>query len=138
MLEALGLIESLQWLIDNLRVKSGIDATLEVTGEYYRFPPDTEVMLFRIAQEALNNVRKHSRANEATVKMEFMPQKTILSIRDNGQGFKLNEKVGDEYSDLSKLGLIGMQERARLLGGTLMIESEIGKGTTVAVEIQGT
>ncbi|MFO8100628.1 MAG: ATP-binding protein [Dehalococcoidia bacterium] len=135
MLEALGLTEALQWLVDSLRIKSGVEAALEVTGENHRFPPDTEVLLFRIVQEALNNVRKHSRADEATVKIDFGPQKTTMSISDNGQGFQLDDKVGDRYPELSRLGLIGMQERARLLGGTLTVESEVNKGTTVIVEI---
>ncbi|MFO8101365.1 MAG: PAS domain S-box protein [Dehalococcoidia bacterium] len=135
MLETLGLTEALQWLVDNLRVKSGVEAALEISGENRRFSPDTEVLLYRIVQEALNNVRKHSRADEATVKIDFMPQKTTMSISDNGQGFQLDSKVGDEYPDDSRLGLIGMQERARLLGGTLTMESEVNKGTTVIVEI---
>jgi signal transduction histidine kinase len=92
-----------------------------------------ELVMFRIAQEALSNVRRHSRANNAEVMVEFDDKKVRMTIRDNGKGFTLPEKVGDLLKK-GRLGLAGMQERIQLLNGSLKIESQPGKGTTVVIE----
>ena len=133
-LEALGLIEALQWLIDDFEGKQNVGACLEVNGIPRRFAPESELLLFRIAQEALNNVRKHSQAIEVLVTVEFSPSSVKLSITDDGQGFTVPEFVGD-YTHSGKLGLMGMQERARLLSGTLTILSELGKRTTITADV---
>jgi signal transduction histidine kinase len=91
-------------------------------------------VLFRIAQEALNNVKKHSGATRATVKLEYKPKKIILKVTDNGRGFELPERLSD-LASIGKLGLTGMEERARLLGGTLQVQSKLGQGTTVTAEL---
>ena len=103
-------------------------------GSVHRLPPETELVLFRIAQEALRNVWKHSGASKAWVTVEFGDDKVILSIKDNGKGFELPERIGD-LATVGKLGLAGMQERAQLIGGRLTIQSELGKGTTVTAEV---
>ena len=93
-------------------------------------------MLFRIAQEGLRNVKKHSQATEAVVRVEFTQKKTKLSVADNGSGFELPEVLGD-FAGKGKLGLIGMHERVRLLDGSFSVKSQVGKGTTVAVAVAG-
>jgi two-component system sensor histidine kinase DegS len=91
-------------------------------------------LMFRIAQEALRNACKHAQASRAWVTVEFGDGKIILTVTDNGKGFELPKRLSDLASS-GKLGLAGMEERARLLGGSLTLHSEPGKGTTVTVEV---
>lgn len=133
-LDDLGLVPALEWLTSDLTNHFGIAIGIGLFGSPYRLPPDTELVLFRIAQEALRNVWKHSEASRAWVTVEFDEAKTILTVKDNGKGFELPKRVGD-LASTGKLGLAGMQERAQLIGGMLTLHSEPGKGTTVAVEV---
>ncbi len=135
MLDELGLIFALEWLVDEVGARSGIETSLQVMGDERRFSQWIELLLFRIAQEALNNAHKHSSANKAVVRLGFNVEKTTLKIIDNGQGFKLPELLATESMYSGKLGIVGMRERANLFGGDLTIESEIGKGTTITVEV---
>jgi len=89
---------------------------------------------FRITQEALRNVWRHSKATQAEVMVEFDERKTRVTVSDNGKGFNLPETIGDLARD-GKLGLAGMQERARLLSGTLTVQSQLGRGSSITVEI---
>ena len=134
MLDDLGLLAALRWLVSELKEQHGIEADLRVLGTERRFTPETELVLFRIAQEAMRNVGRHSQASKAEATIEFGDDRIRVSIKDNGVGFHLPENLED-LSRTGKLGLIGMQERMRLLDGSIKIESEPGKGTTVMVEI---
>ena len=134
MIDDLGLVPALEWLTSDLTNHFGIPIGMGLFGSAHRFPPDTELILFRIAQEALRNVCKHSEASRAWVTLEFSDDKAILTIKDNGKGFRLPERIGD-LASAGKLGLAGMQERAQLVRGKLTLHSEPGKGTTVTVEI---
>jgi PAS domain S-box-containing protein len=132
-LDRLGLVAALEWLASSIEKLSGIDVKVEKSGAERRLPGEVELVMFRIAQEALSNVRRHSRANNAEVMVEFDDKKVRMTIRDNGKGFALPEKV-DDLLKKGKLGLAGMQERIQLLNGSLKIESQPGKGTTVVIE----
>ena len=90
--------------------------------------------MFRITQEALNNVRRHSEATEVNVTLEFSKEMVKLVIQDNGKGFLLKDIDGFPYQE--RIGLIGIEERARLLDSTLQIDSKPGKGTTISVEFK--
>ncbi len=136
MLEDLGLLATLQGLTDDLVNQQGIGAQFNVQGIPRRLPPDTELALFRIAQEALSNVGKHSQATECAVGVELSPETIKLTISDNGQGFELRA-VDNNSAYSGKLGLTGMQERAKLIDGTLTISSQPGKGTSVVLEVRG-
>jgi len=107
---------------------------LAVRGHQRRLASETELVLFRITQEALRNVKKHSRASTAVVTVEFSDTRIRITVSDNGKGFQLPEMTGN-LAHMGKLGLIGMQERAQLLGGTLTLRSELGQGTTVVVDV---
>jgi len=133
MLDDLGLLPSLEWLSDDLEGQFGIKADLRVLGTERRFIPEAELLFFRIIQEAVSNVRRHAEASQVEITIEYDEGKTRGIIRDNGKGFELPKNLG-ELSRTGKLGLVGMEERARLLGGSLSLESEPGKGTTVVVE----
>ncbi len=132
-LDDLGLTAALEWMADDLR-EQGSDGHFELLGTEQSLPNEVELLLFRIVQEALSNTRRHAEASSVWITMEFGSDKAILIIKDNGKGFKLPEKVED-LAGVGKLGLAGMQERAVLLGGKLTLQSEPGKGTTVAVEV---
>ncbi|MFC2027835.1 PAS domain S-box protein [Chloroflexota bacterium] len=134
MIDELGLVEALQWQVDDLQLRHGINISLRIIGPKRNLSPETELLLYRIAQEALNNVRKHSNASEVTVVIEFDSSVTKLTITDNGEGFELPETIA-EFAALGKLGLIGMQERVRLLNGTYTVSSKLGAGTTISVKI---
>jgi len=133
-LDDLGLPAALEWMTDNLVISYGIEAQVEVKGKEYELPSEVQLLLFRIAQEALNNIRRHAQATYTLVTVEFAPNKTTLTIRDNGKGFLLKEKI-DHMPATGKLGLAGMQERAQLLGGSLTIKSQPGKGTVITVVV---
>ena len=131
-LDDLGLLPALESLADEL-TRIGIVTDIKIVGEARRLPAETEVALFRIAQEALRNVWRHSRASRAQLTIEFSDNRLVIVISDNGKGFELPRRLGD-LAGTGKLGLAGMQERARLLGATLTLQSEPGAGTTVTVE----
>ena len=133
MLEELGLLKALQWLASDMTDQHGIDVLFKIQGNPRRLSSEVELALFRIAQEALNNIVKHAAATEAMVQMIFNIEKTTLTISDNGKGFELPEVIS-KFAYSGKMGLMGMQERARLLGSTLTVKSASGRGTTVSVE----
>lgn len=132
-LDDLGLIPAVKWLAAELQKNEGIETAVEITGTQRTLSPETELMLFRIVQEALTNIRRHSRATRAEVKIAFLDNGVKVSVRDNGKGFEM-----PHLSDLArtgKLGLAGVRERAELLGGKLHVDSRHGEGTTLTVDI---
>lgn len=133
LLDRLGLIPSIELLAAEVK-RSGLGCHLEIIGSQQRLFSDTELILFRITQEALNNVRKHAQATEAQIKIKFAKGIIKLSVIDNGRGFKV-PKVVDNYARRGKLGLIGIRERVRLINGNFCIKSGVGKGTSITVEL---
>ncbi len=133
-LDDLGLLPALEWLTANLVKEAGIKTELEVHGDRRRLPPEAELALFRIVQEALRNIRKHSQASRVVTVVEFGEGRVRITVDDNGQGFELPGRTSD-LAIAGKLGLIGIHERIHLLGGTLTVHSEPGKGTTMTVDV---
>jgi signal transduction histidine kinase len=93
-----------------------------------------ELTMFRIAQEALNNVRKHAEATRVVTTVELSDSVVTMTVEDNGRGFH-PPTLTDHPTAAGKLGLIGMHERARLLGGSLSVDSVPGEGTRVVVKV---
>jgi PAS domain S-box-containing protein len=133
-LDHMGLVAALGWMAENLERERRTKVIVELRGTECELWPEAKLVLFRIAQEALNNVKRHSEATRAVVKLEYQPRKIILTITDNGKGFVLPGRLSD-LASIGKLGLTGMEERARLLGGTLRVQSKSGEGTTVTAEL---
>ena len=133
-IDQVGLVPALEILTEELNKENRVKTSLEVAGSEQRLIPETELALFRIAQEALRNVKKHSSATKAAIRLKFTRSKVKLTVSDDGRGFELPGTLSDFAAD-GKLGLIGMQERIRLLGGKLLVRSWVGRGTTVVVEM---
>jgi len=133
-LDQLGLVAALKLIVHDLGRMDGVVAELDVVGEERRLAPEVELGLFRIVQEALRNVEKHATASTALVTVEFDNAAARVNIVDDGQGFRLPERLGD-LAGSGRLGLVGMQERAQLLNGRFAVTSEPGKGTNVTVEV---
>lgn len=133
-LDDLGLLPAVEWLTEELKRESNMEVNFTVSGSERRFSPETEVILFRIIQEGLRNIAKHAEATKVNVKIEFRDTETVVTIADNGRGFELPGTIG-EFARLGKLGLVGLQERALLLGANLDIQSKPGKGTTLSITI---
>jgi len=133
MLDDLGLLATLRWLVSDLEKRSGIEAKLTVSGVERRFPAEVELIVFRSVQEALRNIEKHAQASKAEVVVEFGQDKTKIFVSDNGRGFSLLQSLA-ELPRVGKLGLTGIEERVRLLGGSLKVQSEPGKGTALTIE----
>jgi signal transduction histidine kinase len=134
LLDDLGLIPALRSLTNSLEEADGIITGFTLKGKEKRLKPEVELFLFRIVQEALNNVKKHADATEVEVLAEFDEKGLGLTVRDNGKGF---EPPGNMESLPRKgmLGLMGMRERVWLLGGTIEIDTASGKGTTLKVSV---
>jgi PAS domain S-box-containing protein len=133
-LDRLGLLPSLEWLASNVKDYSNIAVEIVTEGDERRLDPDIELVLFRIVQEALSNVWRHSQATAAQITVVFDTRTIRIIVKDDGKGFHVPKGIGDLAKD-GKLGLAGMQERVRLLNGTVTVASEPGKGTVVTVDV---
>lgn len=133
-LDDLGLVPALEWIAEGLVKNYGIETTVTITGRERSLPTEVRTLLFRIAQEALSNVRRHSRATTALISLEFSRDHVRMTVTDNGQGFEVTSNT-EALAGSGKLGIIGMYERARLLGGKLSIKSSPGKGAEITAQI---
>lgn len=132
--DALGLVAALEWLADDLQKQCGIQASVEVIGDLRPMIPEKELLIFRIAQEALRNVRRHSKASSVSLRLEYVADGIRMSAEDNGEGFNIPDRL-TEMAYQGKFGLMGMQERVKLLGGKVVVRSSPGQGTTVCAEL---
>jgi two-component system sensor histidine kinase DegS len=132
-LDDLGLVPALESLTATVP-QNGTRVQFTALGNRRNLSPEAELTLFRIAQEALRNVQKHAQASEVLVRVEFGDASVRMTVQDDGKGFQPPEEIGD-LATIGRLGLIGMQERVQLLGGTLTLQSEPGQGTTVIVDM---
>jgi signal transduction histidine kinase len=132
-LDDVGLVPALERLLADWSEQSGVEAAFQSVGlQQLRLALQLETALYRIVQEALNNVQKHSGAGAVAVILERRPDEVLLIVEDDGRGFDVAARLG---SSTGRLGLVGMRERVALLGGALEIESAPGAGTTVFVRV---
>ncbi|MFQ6016127.1 MAG: histidine kinase, partial [Anaerolineae bacterium] len=134
MLDDLGLVSAIRWYAENNLEAIGIKFDVKATGARRRLPPQIEITLFRIIQEAINNIAKHSKAHHVSIQLAFKDSVVTGIVEDDGEGFDI-EKTLASKEGTQGLGLLGMKERATLFGGTLDISSLPGKGTRIQVEI---
>lgn len=132
-LDDLGLGPALRAEIAALSKRAAVDARYTETGSPYGLPPEAELMLLRIVQEALHNVERHARAASVLVRAAYTADALRVTVTDDGVGFEPPARL--ELLAKGKLGLAGMQERANVAGGELAIRSHRGRGTTVSVVV---
>ncbi len=132
-LEDMGLVAAVRWHLDNLVVNQSIDLRLVAETPVARLPANVEVACFRIIQEAVSNAIRHAEADRITVTLSSDDVCLSLSVRDDGRGFDAH--ASSTHKDQQPLGLLGMRERATLLGGEMQIASAPGAGTEVRVAI---
>jgi two-component system sensor histidine kinase UhpB len=126
-LEELGLLNAMISLCARVSEQTGLRIHRELQGPIPELPPDVELAVYRIAQEALTNVVRHSHASEVTVSLRSSPGELLLSVRDNGEGLPEHVIAGG--------GLTGMRERAMLIGASLGVESSPGAGVEVTMHL---
>ena len=128
-LEEAGLVGALQARLETVEARSGFQTAFQVEGERH-LPSSVEAELYRVAQEALNNVIKHAQAKQVAVHLQFNEERLCLTIQDDGIGFDL-----ETARQSGGLGLHSMEERVQQIGGNLILETAPGKGTTLRIEV---
>jgi PAS domain S-box-containing protein len=131
LLEETGLREAILWYVHGLRDRSALQTTVDITADLPRLSPEAELVIFRVVQETLTNIHRHSGSKTAHIRVARDEAAVLVEIRDEGTGIP-EHKLKDIQSRGSGVGIRGMRERVRLLHGNMMIESNSG-GTTVSV-----
>jgi signal transduction histidine kinase len=134
MLQEIGLPAALRWCAEGFAKRSGIAVEVELPDHLDRLPMEVENALFRIVQECLTNVQRHSGSPSARIQLVRTPRSVALEVRDQGRGLPAGILNRREAVESLGVGLLGMRERVRQLGGQLRIETS-GQGATVHVEI---
>jgi signal transduction histidine kinase len=134
LLDDLGLVSAIDWYAEARLKTENIQVEWEIVGTERRLSPELETTLFRVAQEAISNIARHAHAENVSIVLGFEDKMVTLEVEDDGKGFVPGEslsaiRAGGAY------GLLGMRERIGLLGGELLIESQIGEGTRIQVKI---
>ncbi|WP_338823229.1 Signal transduction histidine-protein kinase/phosphatase DegS [Moorella humiferrea] len=132
-LDDLGLVPALKRYFADYQEKYGLEIDFLFFGKERRLESTVEIALFRIIQEAVNNIKKHAGVSRARVKMEMQSDRVAVSICDTGRGFDLNSVQNRKNS--KGYGLIGMRERIQLLNGEMLIDTSPGKGTQISIMI---
>ena len=129
-LDDFGLVAALEWQLQEFQAHSGLECHFDCAVDSVDLTGDAATAVFRVFQETLTNVARHSNATQVKVTLEKLSGALVLRVQDNGQGISQQEIAGSR-----SLGLLGMRERVRLLSGELVIEGQLGQGTTVLVRI---
>lgn len=133
-LDDLGLLPAIRWYARTNLEEAGIVVEISGDGEFDSLPLQVNSTLFRIAQEAINNVVRHSKATSTEISLTNTGTNVILEVKDDGQGF--NPRTIREHALQSQhFGILGMQERAELIGGSIALKSQLNGGTQVHIEV---
>ncbi len=132
--EKMDLMPAVRSYLKSYEKESGIATTIKIVGEEGRIPPRTKVFLFRIIQESLSNVKRHAQAKHAHVDIHVKARDLVVGISDDGVGFDI-KKLENDPERWTSYGVRGIEERAKLLCGTALIDSIPGKGTTVKISL---
>jgi len=133
-LDQLGLRDALEFMIERIASSSGIRFAAQIDAVHEIFSKEAEMNLYRIVQEGINNIVKHSGATEAKVALKCHGRLVKLMIEDNGRGF-ISNTGGSVEAHPPGYGLTGIAERVRILGGKQVIHSAPGHGTTITITV---
>jgi signal transduction histidine kinase len=126
----MGLASAVPWYVEGFMERSGVKVDLDMPDLSHRLPQPIEMVLFRVVQEGLTNVHRHSGSKSAGISLQVNPEEVVLTVRDEGRG------LGVLVNDPGKtgVGIAGMRERVRELGGKFEIGSA-GRGTTITIQL---
>jgi len=133
-LDDLGLVPTLRKFVQDFEEKTRIRSVFETSGKEKRLPDAMEAAMFRLVQEAFNNVLKHAQSTFVSLELIFLDDTVRMFIEDNGIGFN-REAVAVRSKSHSHFGLIGMNERVDLLQGKIEIDSTVGQGTVIKINV---
>ncbi len=133
-IETIGFLAALQKFIKEFGTVHDLEIAFNVVGDCNHLPPKLETALFRLTQEALNNVRKHAQAKQVSIDLQVDQRGATLNVRDDGLGFDLQSALAAARARGS-VGIVQMRERAERAGGTFVIETAPGKGTAIQVKL---
>jgi signal transduction histidine kinase len=133
-LEDLGLVAALEMLVRETRQTSGVDITFRILGTELRLSTAVELALYRMGQEALSNIVRHAQATRAALVISYAPDPVTLEVSDDGVGFEVPESPA-EFATSGHFGLLGIHERAEIIGARLKIQSKPAKGTQLTVTL---
>jgi signal transduction histidine kinase len=134
-LDDLGLLAALRWYINDIKTRTGMTINLIHHGSKPNISSDIRAVVFRIAQEAITNVIRHANASKIDIHLDYSADNVYLRVEDDGQGFNTDEVLKTKPGRQTAWGLLGMVERASLVGGTCNILSHPGKGTLIEVNV---
>jgi PAS domain S-box-containing protein len=135
LLDVAGLASALRWYVDGFSERSHIKVDLEIPKDFGRLPDEMEIAIFRIVQECLTNIHRHSGSRTATIRLIQEGDRLTVQVQDQGKGIPFEKQRALIESGLGGVGFAGMRERLRQLGGTLEIRSE-GRGTLVGATLK--
>jgi signal transduction histidine kinase len=133
-LDVIGVASALRWYVNQFQERCRVEVMLEVPANLERLPREIEIAIFRIVQESLANVHRHSGSSSATVRISRLPTEIILTVSDRGKGFSLEQRAALSSELSVGTGISGMRERAQQLDGTCVVLSD-STGTTVQVNL---
>jgi signal transduction histidine kinase len=137
LLDEAGLASALRWYVDGFAKRSRIEATLDVPAEFKRLPEEIELSIFRVVQECLTNIHRHSGSPTASIRVRLEGASVRVDVEDAGKGIMLDRESGFLPSSRSGVGLRGMRERLRLLGGSLLLHSSAcGSRVTAVIPVE--
>ena len=131
LLDDLGLTAAVSSFAETQLAQADVKFTIDIQGKKRKLAPSLETALFRIFQEAITNIAKHSAANNGRIELRFKDSSIAARITDDGHGFN----PVTSHATWQTFGLLGIEERVAILGGTLRIESQEGRGTQIHFEV---
>jgi two-component system, NarL family, sensor kinase len=135
LLEIAGLVSAVRWYVDGFSERSNIKVDLEIPSDFPRLPNDTELAIFRIVQECLTNIHRHSGSSTAAIRILQEGGRLLVQVQDNGRGIPQPKQRELMDSGRGGVGFGGIRERLRQLGGTLEITSN-GGGTVISATLE--
>jgi signal transduction histidine kinase len=134
LLDEAGLGSALRWYVDGFSERSKISVDVSIPSDFGRLPNDMEIAVFRIVQECLTNIHRHSGSATATINMEAEDSRIVVRVQDKGKGIPLKRQQELNSTDRTGVGFRGMRERVRQLGGSLEIQSD-ANGTIIVATL---